>query len=166
MINLSGTGAFSQPVSTTTNDYRQNSTIEVTLQDSSPAGRGSDVERRTDRSGEPPAPSLSVTRGGRCTDGDSDPNNNCKQNPTMPVCDTASCGYVHYNVSGFLNDYSCSVFSPEAPGRWFGQSFSHPAGSVVDQETNWYYGSGTVTVTCSALTGYQQSVSTPYVWPP
>jgi hypothetical protein len=166
VVNLTGTGAFSQPISTTTQDYKQNSTIEVTLRDASPGGRGSAYQRRTDASGDPPAPSLTVRRGGSCNDGDTDSDNNCAKNVVQPVCDQASCGYVHYNVSGFLDDFRCSVSSPEAPGRWFGQSLSHRAGEVVDQETPWYYGSGTVTVTCTANNGYRQTVSTAFGWPP
>ncbi|MCF6378928.1 Ig-like domain-containing protein [Nocardioides KLBMP 9356] len=165
VVDLPGTGAFSLPFSTTTADYAQNTTIDVTLQDNNPGGRGTDSSRRTDRSGDPPPPTLAVSRGRLCSDGDSDPNNNCKQSAFMPLCESASCGYVHYRADGFLNDFSCSVSSPDAPGRWFGQSIDHNAPSA-DQETDWYYGGGTVTVTCTGKNGWRQQVSTSIAWPP
>ena len=100
-----------------------------------------------------------------CTDGDDNPDNNCKQNGFMPTCEEARCGYVHYRTSGFLDGYSCSVSSPDYPGRWAGQTIPHDAGGA-DKESEWYYGGGTIFVTCSANTGWRQSVTTGFEWPP
>ena len=166
VIDLNGAGTFSVPFSSAAAGYRQYVTIEVTLRDVSPAGRGTAAKVLTTRSGEPPVPSLAVSRGRLCNDGDADTQNNCAQVSIMPPCTSTSCGYVHYNVSGFLDDFRCTVSSPEDPGRWNAQKLDHAAGSSVDEETSWYYGSGTVAVTCTAYGGYQQQVTTSIAWPP
>ncbi len=164
VIALSGVGAFSQPFSTTTKEWGQDVKIDVTLQDPSPGGRGSASKMLWSRSGPPPAPTLSVSRGALCNDMDGDSANDCGSG-VQPQCDSASCGYVNYTVSGFLDDFGCRVSNPDKSWWWNGSVQPHPAGDFGTMNTWWYYPSGYVTVTCRANGGYQQEVAASINWP-
>ena len=163
-INLVGVGAFSHPITTTTAEFAQRTTLSVRLVDNAPAGRGEDANSDETLSGVPD-PGLSASRGAACRDDDSDPQNNCWDNKIHP-CEQVSCGFVTFTAQGFYEDFSCAVNNSDFPGRWTNTySLRATNSGAVSVDTNWYYSSGTVTVTCTG-TGLFGRVSTgSFTWP-
>lgn len=166
-VNLAGQGVgpFTVTKEVTTADFRDRTTIDVSLYDDNPGGRGESRASQSATSGEPPPPSINGFKRASCTDGDADPANNCSDSILEPICDVPSCGFVGYTVSGFLENFSCSVTNSAYPGRWFGQQYDHPGGQTVTFPTDWYYDAGVVTLTCQSKGKYAQTATTSFGWP-
>ena len=164
-IDLTGVGAFSQPITGNTDDFAEDIRLQVWLRDASPGGRGEDYARDDARSGVP-EPGVTARKGISCTDGDSDPRNNCA-NGSDPPCEVASCGFVQFTVSGYFESFTCGVNNTEFPNR-FGRDYTYYptySGSIT-QDTAWYYPSGTVTVRCIGRGVFGKVATSTFTWPP
>ena len=161
-----GVGAFTVTRQVTTADFRDRTTIDVTLYDDDPGGRGESRASQSATSGEPPPPSVNGFKRAPCTDGDDDPTNNCSDSLLEPICDVPSCGFVGIVASGFLEPFTCSITNAAYPTRWLGQETSvQPAGQTGAFPTDWYYDAGTVTVTCQSKGRYAQTAQGSFAWP-
>ncbi|QBX54726.1 hypothetical protein EXE58_04090 [Nocardioides seonyuensis] len=163
MVRVNGVGRFSHQVTYTTEGYYESVSVRVRLYDDAPTGRGEDVSSRSDESGSPPPPSVNIGKGDSCMDGDEDQNNNCGD-IIEPDCTNTSCAFVRYNVSGFLEDYSCTVSNSEYPLR--SETNSHEGGTSASVQTDWYYDKGYVSITCSSGNGARdQRAQSGFDWP-
>ncbi len=149
VIDLGGVGTFSVPISTTTENYAEGATIEVTLRDPSPGGRGTDYKRRTDVSGQPPPPSVTVVRGPSCSDLDG--SNPCQQSPREPLCIEASCARVKLVIRGLLlgDGLTCKVGNSADPDWWDESRDWGTYYTDSDQVLARYYRAGTTAALCT-----------------
>ncbi|GAA1926823.1 Ig-like domain-containing protein [Nocardioides hwasunensis] len=93
-----GPGRFSFQKTATADRYGSDVSISVRLYDDDPGNRGEDRSSRTDRSGPPPPPTISISRGANCNDGDDDVTNNCSFPPDTP-CDVVTCAFANVTVT-------------------------------------------------------------------
>ena len=150
LIDINTVGGFSQPFTTTTTNFDEIVTLEVTLQDPAPAGRGSATKRRTgDQSGPPPAPAVRVAKDA-CSDADGS-TNACQQNGSQPECVEASCGRVKLVISGLYagDTIRCAVDNSDNSSWWDNNRSWGPYLSDSDQVLPIYYRSGTTTAQCT-----------------
>ncbi|SEC47707.1 Fibronectin type III domain-containing protein [Nocardioides exalbidus] len=167
-INLTGVGGFSQAITTTTEDFAQNVTLDVRLVDTAPAGRGEARKSKTSISGVPD-PGVTVERRLQCRDDDNDPNNNCWQgegNGKPPPCERDGCGFIKFYVSGFYESFTCRVsMSWNGYTGWRTYSFNNPVGGQVSQDTDWYSpNGGGATITCQGNGFWQRTASGSQGW--
>ena len=147
-----GPGRFAIQKTFTASSYNQNVGISVRLYDDDPGGRGEDRTSRGDRSGPPPAPSIGISRGASCTDGNDVPEDDCWNGKPEPPCEVASCAYAVLHVS----------FAPDAPQTiWrcdfekFSAFRSAQGTGDYSGQTSAYYQSGeTVKGTCRFAANY------------
>jgi hypothetical protein len=162
-INLQSVGGFSQEITTTTPEFAQNVTLDVRLVDSSPGGRGEDRGTSSTVSGVP-QPGVSVSKGAFCTDGNTDPKDDCWDGKTPPYCDVAECAFVDVTVSGYYESYQCTI-----SGAGLAQEFSNnltnntnPWGGSITHNTTWYARQApTVTCTGTGVFGRVSSGTAP-----
>ena len=149
LIDLGPVGAFTQSFSTTTNGFDENVRIDVTLQDPSPGNRGTSSRGRSDTSGPPPPPTVSIAKDA-CSDAGGS-TNGCQQNGGQPQCVEASCGRVKFVIRGLATGDSlkCSVDNSDNGDWWDRNREWGPYLSDSDQVIPIYYRSGTTTASCT-----------------
>ncbi len=169
VINLTGPGAFSQPITHTTADFAQQTRLEVWLRDTSPADRGQAYKDNRAVSGVP-APGVSITKRLACRDDDLDPTNECWSGPgngKPPPCENVTCGFMAIAVSGFYEDFTCEVtMSWEDPYDGWGRlSFRATYSGQDSADTNWYAPSGGgAVVTCRGTGPFGQVATASQPW--
>ena len=167
--SLNENGTFTRTISTTTADFAQQTKLEVWLRDSSPGGRGEAFKSKTSTSGVP-QPGVSITKRLSCRDDDLDPTNECWSghgNGKPPPCENESCGFIAIAVSGFYEDFDCTVsMSWEDPYDGWGRlSFRATYSGQDGADTNWYAPSGGgAVVTCRGTGPFGQVATASQPW--
>lgn len=162
VVDLPGPGAFSMQRSITATDYDQAHRIEVSLFDSSPAGRGEDYVELTSRSGPPPPPQVLVGRGRACQDGTSNP---CVRsaNDMWGPCEEAACSKLIVHPIDFrTNTVDCRVSQAQDVVRFGFVGESEP--NVVTGSpfpVGWFTNGSYIQITC---TGGGQTASGAVAW--
>ncbi len=170
-IALAGVGAFSQQISTTTNDFAETVTLDVRLVDSAPAGRGEARQSKSAVSGVP-EPGVGVSKRVGCRDDNADPLDNCWEgngNGKPPACEQESCGFITFSAQGFYTSFTCSVSMSwdDTSGYtgWRTYSFSSTGSGAISQDTDWYApGGGGATVTCQGTGLFGRTSSGSQTW--
>jgi hypothetical protein len=143
-----GPGRFSFQKTYTATEYNQNVTISVRLYDDDPGGRGEDRSVRTDRTGPPPPPTIGISRGASCNDGDEVLENNCWSGPASsdPPCDVPSCAFANLNIT-FASDAQKAIWRCEFDKFPFTRD-EQGAGDFNGQVRAYYQSGETVAGTC------------------
>ena len=110
VIPLNAVGVFSVPFSARARDWETDVTIEVTLRDQSPGGRGTDYSRNTTTSGPPPPPTVRSFRS-PCNDANSSTLQACNFKTDLPAigCQVASCGFLVIITDDLRYHTDCDV---------------------------------------------------------
>jgi len=97
----------------TASDWKVDVRLEVEVVDTAPADRGTGSLRRTDESGVPDPPSVTVGIGAACSDaeGSGTPCNVEGGYQGLP-CTADNCHRITIGVSGFVTDYTCTLNKP------------------------------------------------------
>ncbi|PUA81698.1 hypothetical protein C7S10_06395 [Nocardioides currus] len=111
-IRLTSPGAFqiqTSPVATT--NYSQKQDMSFRLYDDAPGGRGEGRDSGSATSGEPPLPSISISKGAQCStasDGTSMPNCSDVKGQGF-TCEEASCAFVNVSYDNQRGSVDCRI---------------------------------------------------------
>ncbi|HEX5917617.1 MAG TPA: fibronectin type III domain-containing protein [Nocardioides sp.] len=141
-----GPGRFALQKTYTAPEYNQNITISVRLYDDDPGGRGEDRSVRTDRTGPPPPPTIGISRGPSCNDGDEVLENNCWTGPPEAPCDVASCAFANLSIT-FAPDAQKAIWRCEFDKFPFTRD-EQGSGDFNGQVRAYYNSGDTVAGTC------------------
>jgi large repetitive protein len=147
-VNLSATGVDRVTVSSGYVDlgYSSTETVTVTLSDSTP-NRGSVSRTASYRTPDRPPPTVALSRGALCNDGNSLPD--CNTGGGGIDCTHPSCGHIHLSSSNVpAGTMSCTIHSEEDPSGWGSGNFA--ANSSYDTPRYYGYGGDWIYVHCTA----------------
>lgn len=147
LVPQGAAGAFSFTHTVTVAGYNTPTNIRVRLFDDNPAGRGEAFIYGQTDSGDPPPPTLTLSKGDACSDNDDDAAPDCQRVPLDRACDGPTCARLNLTASGWTQDFSCAVTQSTSPFPGERQSFAAADGLKA---TTWYFGEGYVELTCSS----------------
>jgi hypothetical protein len=162
VVPLGPVGAFSVPFSYTAADYEQNVDLRVTLRDPAPANRGSDVQTRSDTSGPPPPPQITLSRS-PCNDTAGSAGDACTFKGNLEAtggCLEATCGFLVITTTDMTRSFGCDISNSRPPTQTYNRQFS---GNQAHR-TDIVYREGFVTVTCDENGGNREAGTTTWEW--
>jgi hypothetical protein len=158
VVQLSPVGAFSHSFSTTTADFEDDVSLSVTLSDTSPANRGSDTRTRSDTSGPPPPPQISLSRS-PCSD---DPlKTDVPGCSSAPPCLVSTCGFLVVTTVDMNRSFQCTITNSRDPKGPFTVNFPDENRAF---RTDLVFTEGFVTATCDENGGSREAGTTTWEW--
>jgi hypothetical protein len=163
VVPLNAVGTFSVPFTHTTAEFEENVDLSVTLRDPSPGNRGSDTKARSDTSGPPPPPQISLSRSA-CNDTSDSEGPACTFKGNLEItggCLVATCGFLVVTTVDMNRSFQCTISNTRPPKGPFTVNF--PAENRAFR-TDLVFTEGFVTATCDENGGSREAGTTTWEW--